>query len=293
MIGNWIKPNGISLLIAAQNEEKTIEMCIRSFIDFADEIIIVTNGSIDNTRSICKKLVDEFGEKVRFFDKPDLVDLYQNREFALTKSKFRWVMRGDADFIAYNNEDGDKSILKFRDMLLRKKVIYPTSFNIQPVNINYRWDLTAKSDVDKSKRIPYMAKAWGLGGTDRVFLNTPLLKFVRKGRWEIYSFRKFYNRIKIEKPLYFHCTLKSDKDLFFRSERTNWRELGDFNKYPRLIDYVEKFVLKEKYNCKSLDEAIRIYMEEAILPNLEEYNEDKYFPYPKVIKKLISNEIHE
>ena len=39
--------NGVSTLIACQNEEATVGWSILSFLPFADEIIVVDNGSTD------------------------------------------------------------------------------------------------------------------------------------------------------------------------------------------------------------------------------------------------------
>lgn len=101
VINKWLKPNGIS----AQNEEDIIKLCVESFLEFGDEIIIVTNGSTDNTVNICEKLAKDYPEKIQFYDKPELPDLHNNRAYALTKAKYRWVFRGDSDYIAYTNED--------------------------------------------------------------------------------------------------------------------------------------------------------------------------------------------
>ncbi|GAH90210.1 unnamed protein product, partial [marine sediment metagenome] len=46
------RKKGISVLLATQNTEKTVELSIRSFIDFTDEIIAVDNGSKDKTVEI-------------------------------------------------------------------------------------------------------------------------------------------------------------------------------------------------------------------------------------------------
>ncbi|MFH1514285.1 MAG: glycosyltransferase, partial [bacterium] len=44
----WIqKKPGISVLIATQNEEAIIGLCIKSFLAFGDELIVVDNGSTD------------------------------------------------------------------------------------------------------------------------------------------------------------------------------------------------------------------------------------------------------
>jgi glycosyltransferase involved in cell wall biosynthesis len=291
LVKKWLKPNGISVLIAAQNEEKTIRMCVESFLEFGDEIIIVTNGSTDNTRDICRELVKKYSDKVQFYDKPELPDLYHNRAFALSKAKYRWVMRGDADYIAYNDEDGKYSIRNLRNRILQTQTLWPTAFWVEQVNISIDWNLTRKLKLEhKNIVLPYIAQPFNTGYMSRVYLNTPLLKFGRIGENEGVLYSKLYNQIFITQPYWFHCTLKSKEDLFLRTERRNWRKENNFILYPTLRDYFEKKVLKEKYNNMSFDEAKEFYFKNILLKSLEKYDEKKYFPYPKRIKRILYNE---
>ena len=123
----------------------------------------------------------------------------------------------------------------------------------------------------------------------RIYLNTVLLKFIRQGRTEGVKYPQIYKQIFIEQPYWFHVTLKSDKDLFYRSERTNWRELGNFIDYPYLKDYIDKYVLKYKYKC-SEKEAINRYISTNVLPLLVQYDAKKYYQYPLKLKHRIKEE---
>ena len=58
----------ISVVIPAYNAGKYIEKCIQSIIsqDFKDmEIIIINDGSTDNTKEICEKYVDGVIEVIK------------------------------------------------------------------------------------------------------------------------------------------------------------------------------------------------------------------------------------
>jgi len=289
LIKKWLKPNGISVLIAAQNEEKTIRLCVESFLEFGDEIIIVTNGSTDRTRDICKELVKEYPQKVQFYDKPELPDLYHNRAFALSKAKYRWVMRGDADYVAYTDEDGKYSIRNLRNRIMQTIVYYPTAFWVEQVNISIKYNLTRKLKIEnKNIILPYIAPPYGTGYMPRIYLNTPLLKFTRIRENEGVLFNNLYKQIFIDQPYWFHLTLKSEEDLFLRTERRNWRKVANYAKYPTLKSYFEKKVLKEKYNNMSFEEAKKYYIENILYPSLDYYNENKYFPYPMSIKRLLN-----
>lgn len=285
LLKKWIKPSGISVLIAAQNEEKTIRLCVESFLEFGDEIIIVTNGSTDGTRDICNELVKEYPDKVQFYDKPDLLDLSDNRAYALTKAKYRWVMRGDADYVAYNDEDGKCSIKVLRNRILQAQTFFPTSFWVEQVNISYQLDMTREQK--KTFHIPNkIPKVFPEGYMPRIYLNTALLKFQKIGQNEGVPYIFFYKHIFIEQPYWFHVTLKSDKDLFLRSARREWRECSD--EYTTLIKYIKEVHIPKYYKNQSFDEAMKNYIKKSILPCLIKYDENKYFKYPKRLKRLIN-----
>jgi glycosyltransferase involved in cell wall biosynthesis len=288
IIRKWLKPNGISVLLAAQNEEKTIRLCVESFLEFGDEIIIVTNGSTDNTREICKELVKEYPNQVQFYDKPDLPDLYYNRAYALTKAKYRWIAKFDADFIAYNDEDADLSISHLRKRILNTIPFWLISFRIKLVNI---YKTIRQCGIDKRERkMGDNKKKEGhyvppiYTEMDKIFLNTPLLKFKRMGRTEHIPYTRLYLKYKTSNPSFFHLTLKSEENLFYRSERTNWREKGDFETYPTLEDYILNYVLPQKYKTTK-HEAIKKYSKNHVEPYLMKYDEDRNYPYPERIKK--------
>ena len=280
-----MKPNGISVLLSAQNEERLLRDCVESFLSFGDELIVVSNGSTDRTVEIGQELQEQYPEKVQFFNAPALPDLYHNRALALEKARFRWVMRGDADYVAYDDEDGQLSIANLRKRILGTVPIWPTAFFLRQVNLSYRLNMTRKP-VARTPISKYIAPTLDQA-MPRIYLNTNLLKFKRLGRSEGVPHMRFYRKVTIEQPFWFHCTLKQPQDLFFRSERTNWRELGDYSTYPSLRHYIELRVLPEKYPNLSMEEAIEDYLARGIMPFLQAYDPDQYYPYPHRLRRLM------
>ena len=47
---------GISAVVAMKNEEYTLPLCLKSLIGFADQVIIVDNGSEDDSLQLAKKV---------------------------------------------------------------------------------------------------------------------------------------------------------------------------------------------------------------------------------------------
>jgi hypothetical protein len=83
-----------------------------------------------------------------------------------------------------------------------------------------------------------------------------------------------------------HCNIKSRLNYLYRSERTNWRELGDFATYPTLHSYVQTQCI-QKYGTEDLNEAAEIFMRERVEPFLQEYDPDQYYPYPRLVAEKL------
>jgi len=281
---------GISVLLATQNEEATVEASIRSFLSFGDEIVVVDNGSTDNTIDIVQSQVAAHPEKIKFFHEPALPDLYHNRQFALERSRFRWILRGDADFIAYTS--GRWNIAGLRDYLINGKRTFPPAIAVPLVNVSVDFWHTGQprnpGGMENNLERWYLSPPYT---SDRVRLYRyfPGFRFERRGRWEATRYHLMYRLLakRWPHPVWMHCTIKPDMHHFFRSERTNWRQLGDFQRFPTLSSYVEH-VVTEKYDTTDLDEAARRYMERHVYPFLIPYNEAEYGPYPEIVREMMA-----
>ena len=283
------RKHGISLLVPTQNAEKTVEICLRSFLDFADEIIVVDNGSTDRTIDIVKGLEQEI-QTLRFFNAPHLTDLYENRQYALEQSQYNWIARIDSDFVAYT--DGEYSSKRLRELVLStSRSVRPIAFTIKVVDLLYDFHhvrgISAESANEPIEPNPVIKVR------ARIIQYTPFLRFQRNKRWEGIRGYKLHKRVELHDPYWFHCELKSTLDYFLRSERTNWRERGEFDKYPTVASYARDIAIK-KYGTYDLEKASQIYMNTNILPYLVSYDPEKYYPYPEIIQNIINNEnIHE
>ncbi len=88
----------ISLIISAYNEEASIGQCLNSAIsqDFDSyEIIIVDDGSSDNTGEICREY-EKLCDKIRYFCIENSGISFA-RNYAISKSKGKYIAFSDAD----------------------------------------------------------------------------------------------------------------------------------------------------------------------------------------------------
>ena len=81
----------ISLCMIAKNEEEWIEDCLNSLKTLVDEIIVVDNGSTDNTKRIVKQFTD------KIFDLDILGDFSKLRNYSLDQASGDWILILDAD----------------------------------------------------------------------------------------------------------------------------------------------------------------------------------------------------
>lgn len=82
----------LSAVVLTKNSSSILEKCLRS-LSWCDEIIVVDDGSIDNTKSIAKK----FGAEVFEHDLDN--DFSKQRNFGLKKASGDWILFVDSDEI--------------------------------------------------------------------------------------------------------------------------------------------------------------------------------------------------
>jgi glycosyltransferase involved in cell wall biosynthesis/Tfp pilus assembly protein PilF len=84
-------PNTLSVCMIVKNEEKNIEAAVRSFLPFADEIVVNDTGSTDRTLEILSRL------PVRVIQHPWEGDFSIARNQSLAAARCSWVIWMDAD----------------------------------------------------------------------------------------------------------------------------------------------------------------------------------------------------
>ena len=102
---------GISIIIPCKNEEKYISRCIDSLLrqegaSLDMEVIVVDNGSTDNTL----ELLEKFGSDLTHYVRTDL-PISGLRNFGVEKSTKEWIAFVDADVEV--GRDWAKTIIGF------------------------------------------------------------------------------------------------------------------------------------------------------------------------------------
>jgi len=106
----------LSVVTIVKNEEKIIEKFLDQ-LNWVDEIVIVDNGSIDNTVTLAKK----YTSNVYTFSQKHFGKL---KQFALSKATGDWTLVLDADeFISKNLENEIRNVLKLKSKYIGYQIL--------------------------------------------------------------------------------------------------------------------------------------------------------------------------
>lgn len=136
----------LSIIVIVKNEESRIKSCLES-VKWADEIIVVDNGSTDNTLEIAKK----YTEKIF---KLNLHDFAALRNEAIKKTSGDWVLFVDADErILEPLRKEIEVVIGFSDVsafaISRKNIIFGTEVKYGPFWPDWVIRLLKKADFDR------------------------------------------------------------------------------------------------------------------------------------------------
>ena len=103
----------ISVCMIVKNEEDVLERCLQSIEEFADEIIVVDTGSVDQTKEIAEKYADVV------CDFQWCADFAAARNFSFSKATKDYCMWLDADDVVPESEQ--KKIVALKGKLEETK----------------------------------------------------------------------------------------------------------------------------------------------------------------------------
>jgi len=266
------RKSGISVMIRVKNEEDWIGLALQSLSSFANEVVIIDNGSKDNTVAEIQKLKSKLPYPIMLKQNYSN-DICEISNQALSLTSYRWVVRWDSDFIAYT--DGERDIHKLRKYLL--SLNQKNYYLIYPVLINFSYDLF------------HVRRNRELHSEGYIHTYHYSLKYIKEGKFEVLRVPFFY-RVKRIYDIYFvHIGFaKSIEKLLYRYFWLSWIENNKFENFPRIIDFIRSKA-KERWNVEKLEEIIlKIFNEQQ--PYLRKYEIEKYGDYPKLLKPVLKNQ---
>lgn len=264
----------ISVSIISWNEEESIPLTIRSVRDFADEVVVLDNGSFDGTVETARETMDQLNLSGEVKVEPGLL-MYESRYRAVEMCTGDWVMMLDANLVLRNRGDyGTRRIRQLvnryrdKDLCMRFASInlfgdYRHVMRNQPVNPPHKLLFNARGGIKQATGTRH--------SRDRpIFLTGKLAKF--KGVWGANLSR-----------------VRPAWRVWYRMRQSEWILDGNHDSIPEYVEATEGKTLEDVKNfapgwylnaCRNQCVKIKDYFDEGldILPEtLREELEDPYF----------------
>lgn len=302
----------LSIIIPAYNAEKDIARCVESIISqpFSDyEIIIIDDGSTDNTESVCKTLMER-DSRISFSQMPSNQGVSAARNEGIRRAKGDWIMFVDADdFICQEkltnsivNVPKETDIVYFDFAILQNGKIKTES--MLPVSEGY---VSQKNELLKlcSYYCGFGVKNWnfGLGAPwgkmySKPFLQNNKLRFncsVKRGEDVLFNLEAISSSKKIfytHSCLYIYTVSSSSGSLNYQRDANRQAEIT-FKEFSDLIDkdvsmsFLKKdvasiglqlsfFAIKNKYLIEKDYKALSAFLKSDVGKNVAFKNLFKY-----------------
>lgn len=199
----------LSIILPVYNTEPYLDKCLNSILSgtFNDfELIILNDGTKDDSERIIYKYLEEYKDKIIYIKKEN-TGLSDTRNIGLDVAKGEYISFIDSDdYIEPNMYEEMFNKLKEKDfdmVACDVNLVYDKSKNIKVVSSGYEKDIQNKEDIKRSMTIFYPT-VW-----NKIY-KTSILKdlYFSKGVWyeDVEFMLKLYPRLNsigtVKKPLY-------------------------------------------------------------------------------------------
>lgn len=260
------RPQGISAIVRVKDEEEWVEAAIRSLDGFADQVVIGDNGSTDRTPAILARLGRELPGLVEVLTLPG-ADILTLTNALVARTRHRWIIRWDADFVAQTS--GPVRISLLRDWLMR---LNPRRYYMVYLRmVELAGDLWHQ---DPACRTRADAHCWTASAHLRYTYDPQGYESPLVPRW--YSVRRW------ETPCFYHLNIKSDERLFLNHVWKQYLCDPRRHEYPDLAAYAEHLCLAE-FGHRDVRRAAREWTT-TYVKRLVPFDGSRYPEYPALIR---------
>ena len=265
------RPSGISAIVIAKNEEEWAEASMLSVVDCVDEVVAADHGSEDGTGEILAGIADDYPERVRllkFTEEPFPVAL----NAMLVESRFRWILRFNADFVARTS--GPHSVPQ---LVAELRAMDPLRYYcISLSGIALDGDLHHQFP---NRRDPFEPLA---------FTYSPRLRYGVKERWETLNVPWFYEKLELPDAYYFHMrSVKSLRRMMQKLYWSHWFDARNRGSQISLRDFVAQNAMRD-WGGSTVEEAAKSYIIEEF-GGCVPYSKEACGEYPDILIPALAN----
>ncbi len=282
----------VSVIVPVYNAEKYIEKCLDSIVHQTEnekiEIIIVNDGSSDNSEKIIKKYIENnlLKNKIKYFSKEN-EGVAKTRNFGIKKASGEYILFVDAD--DYIDETTVENLMPYME-----EKIELIKFKLQRVdekgNILEKVDGPIFDVINGSQAFNEMY-------SKDILIDSPCVYAIRKELFikNNFEFKETYHedfglipliiitaKTVVSMPNYFYQYVQASNSITRNEsyEKTKKKMEDVLKHYDHMIETIKGMILD-----KTTSENIKIYYTNAIILKLNELKEKDKKIYIKEIKK--------
>lgn len=296
-----IKAPKLSIILPVYNTEKYLAKCLESILNntFKDyELIVINDGTKDNSEKIILEYKEKFGDKLIYISKEN-TGLSDTRNVGISTAKGEYITFVDSDdYIETEMYEKmfEKISKKDYDVVACNiKLVYEKSDNIGIVSSGYNTDIEDKNKIKETMIVQYPA-VWNKIYKSELVKNHTF----SKGVWyeDMEFVLKLYPHIKsigaVDKALYDYLQRENsitytynDKLYDIINNMTNvieyYKENGFFKEYKEELEYLyTRYAFatfpKRMAKCKDKKKYMEgiTYAMNKVKENFPEYKKNKY-----------------
>ena len=281
------REKGISAFIRVKDEEYWIRPCILSIKDYVEEILVIDNGSVDGTLDKVGRLRHEVSTPIRIYSLPG-ADYCEISNLGIKESKYNWLLKWDADFIAHT--DGPMRFDNLRNYLFS---LDQCRYHMIFMNIvNLAGDLWHQPKRDSS----YIRSSGPIHREAYLWSFSPKMRYVWKdyngiSKTESLLFPPYYRFLQWPELSVFHVGgVRSIERMLADHFWGAWKLKYAKNKEESIPD-------REAFAWQSAEQLFHTSKEEIILRKFFDllktefvpYDKQKYGPHPEWLSSYLEN----
>lgn len=290
----------ISIIVPVYNTGAKLKKCLDSLVNqtIKDiEIIIINDGSTDNSEEIIKEYIKEYKEQIEANSNEDAVkiEFYSKENEGIAKTRNYGIEKANSDYILFVDSDDyiDKKLVEKLLPYIEQNIDL-IKFKLQRVNEN--GEILEKTDG------PVFEKTTGQDGFNKLYsqdvlLDSPCVYLIKKELFKKnnFTFKRTYHedfgliplvivsaKDIVSTPYYLYSYVQSSNSLMRNDDynKTLKRIEDVWFHYDNAMKQIDKMNLE-----KTTKENIKIYYTNAVILKIYELKEEEQKQFIKEIKK--------